>query len=312
MSMEHIRLKSPLEPFDIPTSPVNDLIVPIIDDGELRTMAVITDKTSIRIAGIESESIVDGPGMRYTIFTQGCKHHCPGCHNPHTHDLDGGYFKSMFEIKDEILSNPLLAGVTISGGDPIEQCDGMLLLTTYLKNMAPQVKSIMMYTGYTYEELVNIEDDHKRDVIRLLLKNLEVLVDGRYDEKLKSMDTKFRGSSNQRYIMLENGVPKNLDMNGYSFTYAKSIKFTSVGCNLLSVLSKMFITELSKKFDCMSVSDGIPLMFHYISDKYYELIKSEHLKISYNQQENTLHTHFANPEEVLKQVRLKNAPISSK
>ncbi len=228
MSIDNISLKSPMEPFDIPTSPVNDLIVPIIDNGELRTMPVITDKTSIRIAGIEQESIVDGPGLRYTIFTQGCRHHCPGCHNPHTHDFDGGYFKSMFEIKDEILSNPLLAGVTISGGDPIEQYEGILLLTTYLKNMAPQVKSIMMYTGYTYEELVNIEDDHKRDIVRLLLKNLEVLVDGRYDEKLKSMDTKFRGSSNQRYITLENGVPTNLDMNGYSFTYAKSIKFTSV------------------------------------------------------------------------------------
>ena len=312
MSIDNISLKSPMEPFDIPTSPVNDLIVPIIDNGELRTMPVITDKTSIRIAGIEQESIVDGPGLRYTIFTQGCRHNCPGCHNPHTHDFDGGYLKSMFEIKKEILSNPLLAGVTISGGDPIEQCEGILLLTTYLKNMAPQVKSIMMYTGYTYEELVNIEDDHKRDIVRLLLKNLEVLVDGRYAENLKSMDTKFRGSSNQRYIMLENGVPKNLDMNGYSFTYAKSVKFTSIGCNLLSVLSKMFITELSKKFDCMSVSDGIPLMFQYISDKYYELIKAGHLKISYNQQENTLHTHFVNPEEVLKQVRLKNGPASSK
>lgn len=312
MSITYIGLKSPLVPFSIPTSPANDLIVPIIDNGELRTMALITDKTSIRISGIESESIVDGPGIRYTIFTQGCRHNCPGCHNPHTHDFDGGYLKSMFEIKKEILSNPLLAGVTISGGDPIEQCEGILLLTTYLKNMAPQVKSIIMYTGYTYEELVNIEDDHKRGVVRLLLKNLEVLVDGRYDEKLKSMDTKFRGSSNQRYIILENGIPTNLDMDGYAFTYAKSIKFTSVGCNLLSVLSKMFITELSKKFDCMSVSDGIPLMFQHISDKYYELIKAGHLKISYNQQENTLHTHFVNPEDVLRYVRIKNDPASSK
>jgi len=79
------------------------------------------DKIRLRIAGIEPESFVDGPGIRLTVFTQGCPHHCPHCHNPHTHDYTGGHFVTLAAILDMIEANPLLDGVTFSGGEPFVQ-----------------------------------------------------------------------------------------------------------------------------------------------------------------------------------------------
>lgn len=88
---------------------------------------------TLRIAGIEYESIVDGPGMRNTVFTQGCKHNCKGCHNPQTHDLNGGYEISLSEIYDKITDNPLVTGITLSGGDPILQYKKLIPLVQELK-----------------------------------------------------------------------------------------------------------------------------------------------------------------------------------
>ncbi|MDD6278759.1 MAG: 4Fe-4S cluster-binding domain-containing protein, partial [Oscillospiraceae bacterium] len=75
----------------------------------------------MRIAGIVQDSIVDGPGFRFTLFTQGCPHNCEGCHNPQTHDYGGGTEMSTAEIIKKLLTNPLTDGITFSGGEPFEQ-----------------------------------------------------------------------------------------------------------------------------------------------------------------------------------------------
>ena len=76
-------------------------------------------KDTIRIAGVVRESIVDGPGLRFAVFTQGCAHHCPECHNPETWDFSGGYECEIEKIIKAMEENPLLDGITMSGGDPM-------------------------------------------------------------------------------------------------------------------------------------------------------------------------------------------------
>ena len=150
----------------------------------------------MRIAGIVNDSIVDGPGLRYTIFSQGCSHNCPGCHNPETHSFDGGFEIDTESIISEISKNPLLSGVTFSGGDPIEQPAPFLELAKAIKKMN---LNIWMYTGYTYEELTSMQDP----IIQELLSYVDVIVDGPYIESKRQLDLEFRGSSNQRIIKRE-------------------------------------------------------------------------------------------------------------
>lgn len=150
----------------------------------------------MRIAGIVNDSIVDGPGLRYTIFSQGCSHNCPGCHNPETHSFDGGFEIDTESIISEISKNPLLSGVTFSGGDPIEQPAPFLELAKAIKKME---LNIWMYTGYTYEELTSMHNP----IIQELLSYVDVIVDGPYIESKRQLDLEFRGSSNQRIIKRE-------------------------------------------------------------------------------------------------------------
>ena len=104
----------------------------------------------IRVSGIITDSIVDGPGFRHVVFTQGCNHNCKGCHNPQTHDLNGGYFKEIDEIIEDIKNNPLLKGLTLSGGEPFLQPKECLMLAKKTKELG---KDVLAYSGYTYEEL---------------------------------------------------------------------------------------------------------------------------------------------------------------
>ncbi|MCL2164403.1 MAG: radical SAM protein [Oscillospiraceae bacterium] len=149
----------------------------------------------IRLADIVDDSIVDGPGFRMTIFVQGCSRICPGCHNPGTHDPNGGYDYSCDEILARAKRNPLLRGLTFSGGEPFMQAEAC----SYLAGAAAKTGlDIMTYTGYTYEELLAGADseNHWFD----LLSNTNILVDGPYDEALRTLDEPFRGSKNQRAI----------------------------------------------------------------------------------------------------------------
>lgn len=149
----------------------------------------------MRIANVMSDSIVDGPGLRFTVFTQGCRHNCPGCHNPETHAFDGGREVTVAELTEKLLSNPLTAGLTLSGGDPMEQAEECAALAAAAHEHGLDVWT---YTGYTYEQLTA-----QADPARLaLLEHTDVLVDGPFLMAEKSYDVLFRGSRNQRLIDL--------------------------------------------------------------------------------------------------------------
>ncbi len=152
----------------------------------------------IRIAGDISESIVDGPGIRYVIFTQGCPHHCLGCHNPETHDFDGGELVNIDDIIDKLKSYPYMTGITISGGEPFVQKSAVLELISKFKKLYPQ-KNILIFTGFTFEELLEKNDNE----IDKILKTSDYLIDGRFVQELRDISLIFRGSKNQRIIDLQ-------------------------------------------------------------------------------------------------------------
>ena len=154
----------------------------------------------LRLAGIAKESIVDGPGLRLTLFAQGCPHNCKGCHNFVTHPFEGGIDYSIAQILDMAKVNPLLDGLTLSGGEPFCQAKAFGQLAKEAKSRG---LSVWTYTGYTWEELQGIKDSNsllRIEDITLLLRNTDVLVDGRYMEDKKDYKLRFRGSSNQRAI----------------------------------------------------------------------------------------------------------------
>ena len=153
------------------------------------------DLGELRLAGGVRDSIVDGPGLRFAIFCQGCPHDCEGCHNPKTHDFEGGYMCPIQRIMDAIDANPLLAGVTFSGGEPMCQPEAFL---TIAKECKKRGLNIMCYTGYTYEEL--LEMAKTQPAIGDLLSLLDYLVDGRFVLAERDLSLLFRGSRNQRYI----------------------------------------------------------------------------------------------------------------
>ena len=155
----------------------------------------------LKIAGIVPESVVDGPGFRYTIFTQGCRHNCKGCHNPQTHDFNGGYFVDTDDLFNEMMEDPLITGMTFSGGDPFEQPAPLAGLA--LRAHAAG-KNIMVYTGYTFEQL--IEKSKTDPATDALLRQTDVLIDGPFILEQRNLELKFRGSDNQRVI----DVPRSL------------------------------------------------------------------------------------------------------
>lgn len=148
----------------------------------------------LRIAGVVRESIVDGPGIRFTVFCQGCPHDCPECHNPQTHDFDGGYDCDTDRIFDEIMKNPLLKGVTFSGGEPFCQAEAFAALAARIKKDSDL--DIVSYSGYTYEELISMNDE----AVSKLLLLTDILVDGPYLDRERDLTLRFRGSKNQRMI----------------------------------------------------------------------------------------------------------------
>lgn len=153
----------------------------------------------LRIAGINPESIVDGPGIRWTVFTQGCPHECPGCHNPETWSMSGGREVSVQELLTSIRNNPLLDGITLSGGEPLVQAEACLNLCLEVKQMG---LSVWLYTGYTFEWIMSDGSEAQR----MLIAQADVLVDGRFILEERSLELLFRGSKNQRLI----DIPKTM------------------------------------------------------------------------------------------------------
>lgn len=148
---------------------------------------------TIQVSGVETDSIVDGPGMRFTVFTQGCPHCCPGCHNPETHSFQGGRAVEVEAIAKEIEKDPLCAGVTLSGGEPLCQPKPLAQLAELVNGMG---KNVVCYTGYTWEQLIEQQDPD----IMALLRQCKYVIDGPYVQELRTLNMKFRGSSNQRII----------------------------------------------------------------------------------------------------------------
>ena len=161
---------------------------------------------SLRVAGVIEESIVDGPGIRFVLFLQGCRLRCSGCQNPQTWDFDGGTLVPLDEVLARIRENPLVHGVTFSGGEPFEQAEALLPLAKELK---AQGYHLMAFSGFTLEQLV------QKPECRALLEQLDLLVDGPFIEAQKSLDLRFRGSRNQRILNMpatrENGWNAVLD-----------------------------------------------------------------------------------------------------
>lgn len=149
--------------------------------------------TQIKVAGITEESIVDGEGIRYVIFTQGCPHRCQGCHNPQTHDFANGKFASLQDIIAKVGANPMIKGITLSGGEPFMQA---LLLVPLVKAVKKMGKDVWIYSGFTYEQLQQDITPHSSK----LLEVADVLVDGKFMLALRDLTLRFRGSMNQRVI----------------------------------------------------------------------------------------------------------------
>lgn len=160
---------------------------------------------NLRIAGTINDSIVDGPGIRFTIFTQGCPHRCKGCHNPQTHDLYGGKIVTIDSLIIQIQSNPLLDGVTFSGGEPFLQAESLAELGKYIH--AHTSLNIVTYTGYTFEELLSVSNVDK--ACMRLLEESDILIDGLFIESEKSYELRFKGSSNQRCINVKDSLLQN-------------------------------------------------------------------------------------------------------
>lgn len=160
----------------------------------------------IRLAApIQYDSIVDGEGMRAVLWTQGCPHKCPGCHNPSTHDFDGGFLTETDEIINELKENIMFQdGLTLSGGDPFMQVEAVLEVAKYIQSVG---KNIWAYTGFTFEKL--IEMSKRNSKVRELLENIDILVDGKFILEQKSLDLFYMGSRNQRVIDVKKSLKEN-------------------------------------------------------------------------------------------------------
>ena len=151
---------------------------------------------TLRIAGIEKESVCDGPGIRFTVFAQGCFHRCKGCHNPQTHDPTGGYDITVGELLEMIDANPLLDGITLSGGEPFLQAGVLAGFAAECRNRG---LSVMTYTGYLYEDILKSENTDWHE----LLRQIDILVDGPFIRERATPERPFCGSSNQRVLELK-------------------------------------------------------------------------------------------------------------
>ena len=147
----------------------------------------------IRVGGVEPESIVDGPGFRYTVFVQGCDFRCPGCHNARLQTSEGGRETPVSELLRDIISNPLLDGLTFSGGDPFTQAEACAALAEKVRSLG---LSVVTFTGYLWEDLLA---SGREDWLRLIQAS-DIIVDGPFIMALRDLDLRFRGSANQRLV----------------------------------------------------------------------------------------------------------------
>jgi anaerobic ribonucleoside-triphosphate reductase activating protein len=158
-------------------------------------------RVRLSVPKIQSDSIVDGEGIRSVIWFQGCSHNCPGCHNPETHDFKAGYEFDIEEVKEWIRELEFQQGVTFSGGDPMMQVEALIELA---KEVHECNMNVWVYTGFTYEEIMKMSESNPKYME--VLKEIDILVDGKFVLAKKSFDVAFRGSSNQRIILVQESL----------------------------------------------------------------------------------------------------------
>ncbi|MBE5819518.1 MAG: anaerobic ribonucleoside-triphosphate reductase activating protein [Clostridiales bacterium] len=182
----------------------------------------------IKLAGpLQSDSIVDGEGIRTVIWTQGCSHNCKGCHNPETHDFNKGISVDVEDIKKQIMETQNQDGVTLSGGDPLYQIDASLEIAKFCQE---QDLNVWCYTGFTFEQLMDMS--YRNQKIKDFLNNLDVLVDGKFEENKRSLNLHFKGSENQRVLdvkkSLEKGTPVEIERYKIRKKYQSYSNFDNV------------------------------------------------------------------------------------
>lgn len=171
----------------------------------------------IRLASnLQTDSIVDGEGLRTVIWTQGCSHNCFGCHNKETQDFNGGFTVDVEDVKKQLKELKFQDGITLSGGDPLFQAPACLEIAKYAKKLG---LNIWCYTGFTYEKLM--EMCKTNDKLLELLKNIDVLIDGKFDINLKSFNAPYRGSTNQRVIDVKQSLKKGKVCTIKKYDYKK-------------------------------------------------------------------------------------------
>lgn len=159
----------------------------------------LLEKTPVRLAGFQHESVVDGPGVRTTVFFQGCDFHCPGCHNEMTHDKTKGKLVTALAVYEEIYQSKLACGVTFSGGEPFLQEEALLVLVKICKAKG---RHIIIYTGHEAGELLTVCSKEKSVLRREILKYADMVITGRFVQKLKTYEKPFMGSANQEIYEL--------------------------------------------------------------------------------------------------------------
>jgi len=162
-------------------------------------------KDIIRLSGpTQKDSIVDGEGLRTVIWFQGCPHHCPGCHNPISHDFSGGSETKISDVIEDIDNLKIQEGITFSGGEPMSQPEALLILAKHAKE---KKLNVWCYSGYTFEEIQDMGNNNP--IYIEILNSIDVLIDGKFILELKSLDLQFKGSSNQRIIDVKKSLKNN-------------------------------------------------------------------------------------------------------
>lgn len=161
-------------------------------------MKKMDDEKILNLAGVIKSSIVDGPGIRDVLFFQGCPHNCRNCHNKETHEFKEKYLYKINDLISIVSKDNPKKLITISGGEPFCQIKGLLNLTKKLNKL---YYNIIIYTGYTFEELIILNNDALE-----ILNNIDTLIDGKFMYEQKDLSLKFCGSRNQRIIDSKNSI----------------------------------------------------------------------------------------------------------
>ena len=154
------------------------------------------------MSGIEEYSVANAKGITQVLFSSICKHNCFNCHNPESHHYANGYDSTVDELFESVIKNKNKV-VTLSGGDPFFQAENFYKLAQMIRQRTH--KTIWIYSGFTFEQIVNHTDKY----MLKLLQQCDVMVDGKFEESEKDLTLKFRGSSNQRIINIQESLKQN-------------------------------------------------------------------------------------------------------